>query len=390
MPPTDDRIAPVPLLDVTRDNAAIEPELVEAAARVIRSGQFIGGPEVQALERSLALVSGTSHAVACASGSDALLLALMATGLEPGDEVLLPSFTFFATASAVTRLGGVPRFVDIDPATFNIDPARLEEEITSRTRCIIPVHLFGQCADMDRILDIARSHHLHVIEDCAQSIGATWRGRPAGSMGDIGCFSFYPTKNLGGLGDGGALVTQDGVLADRLRLFANHGMRPRYYHQVVGINSRLDAIQAAWLNVKLPHLAAWTAARAANAARYQAAFESAGLQPWMEWPVAAAPCGHAWNQYTVRIREGRRDSIRQQLADAGIGSEIYYPVPLHRQECFRGIIPPGIELPETDRAASEVLSLPVYPGLRQDEQDRTVNRLRELLAGQVQGLRQAA
>lgn len=380
----------VPLLDVVRDNAPLEEALIAAATRVIRSGQFIGGPEVQNLERSLAEICGTQHGIACASGSDALLLALMAIGIQPGDEVLLPSFTFFATASCVTRLGAVPVFIDIERDSFNIDPGLIESQITSRTRAIIPVHLFGLCAGMDAILEIAARHGLRVIEDCAQSIGATWRGRPCGSIGDIGCLSFYPTKNLGAFGDGGALVANDPELADRIRLLANHGMRPRYYHQAVGINSRLDSVQAALLNVKIPSLAGWAAGRQRNAAWYQKAFASAGLEGLLELPKATKECIHVWNQFTVRIPGGQRDSVRSALGAAKIGSEVYYPVALHQQECFRGFHTGRCSLAETERACSEVLSLPVFPGLRESELARVVEVLCGILNRQPAICSQAA
>lgn len=380
----------VPLMDVVRDNAPLHPELIEAATRVITSGHYIGGAEVQKLEQSLATLCGTPHAIACASGSDALLLALMALDVQPGDEVLLPSFTFFATASCVTRLGATPVFVDIDPVTFNMDPARIESLITDQTRVILPVHLFGLSADMDPILDLARRYSLRVVEDCAQSIGATSHGRPSGSMGDIGCLSFYPTKNLGGFGDGGALVCNDPAIADRIRLLANHGMRPRYYHQAVGINSRLDAMQAALLNVKVPHLAGWAASRQTNAQNYLSAFADNGLAERIGLPGTPAGCGHVWNQFTVRIPGGQRDAVRQQLADAKIGSEVYYPVALHQQECFREFNSRRTHLPHTEQACREVLSLPIFPGLRSSEQERVIAELGRILAATGVPARKAA
>lgn len=380
---------PVPLLDVVRDNEPLKEELLAAASRVILSGQFIGGPDVQAFEQALAQNCETRFAVGCASGSDALLLALMAIGIGEGDEVLLPSFTFFATASCVTRLGAVPRFVDINPATFNLDPGLLEDQITARTKAIVPVHLFGQCAEMDAILEIAQRRGLRVIEDCAQSIGATWRGKQSGGIGDIGCYSFYPTKNLGGFGDGGALTTNDPDLADRIRLLANHGMRPRYHHQAIGLNSRLDSIQAALLHVKMPWLARWTAARQKNAQLYQQAFTEAGLNGLLEAPHAAASCGHVWNQYTIRIPGGQRDAVRQKLLEARIGSEVYYPIPLHRQSCF-AFLGDSPALPQTERAANEVLSLPVYPGLEEQELVAVVDRLHVILTGRATAVRRAA
>ena len=378
----------VPLLDVGRGNAPLREEILAALARVVDSGRFLFGPDVQQLEQSIAHLSGTQHAVACASGSDALLLALMALDIGEGDEVIVPSFTFFATASAVWRLGARPVFVDIEPRTFNIDPQQVEDAITPLTRAIIPVHLFGQCADMDAISRIADRHSLHVIEDTAQAIGAKYNGRPAGSMSAISCLSFYPTKNLGAFGDAGMLTTNDAALAERLRLFAAHGMSPRYYHHVVGINSRLDSLQAAVLNVKLTKLTEWTAARVENARRYQELFNRAGLIGRITLPTVDPRCEHVWNQYTIRIPNGQRghsasglrDAVKAQLAAAGVGSEIYYPVPLHRQQCFQSLnYGPG-SLPRTERAAAEVLSLPIFPELTAAEQETVVARLADILA----------
>jgi dTDP-4-amino-4,6-dideoxygalactose transaminase len=369
----------VPLLDVNRGNAPLRDEFIEALTRVVDSGRFLFGQDVHELERSIAERCGVEHAIACASGSDALLLALLALDIGDYDEVIVPSFTFFATASAVTRVGATPVFVDIDPITFNLDPARVKEAITPRTKAIIPVHLFGQCADMTSIMAIARAHNVAVIEDAAQAIDARHAGQVAGSMGDIGCFSFYPTKNLGGMGDGGMMTTNDARLAERLRLFAAHGMNPRYHHKVIGINSRLDSMQAAVLNVKLRHLNQWTAARAANAERYKKSFAAAGLQHAVGLPVALPTNDHVWNQYTIRVPNGQRNVVKQRLADQGVGTEIYYPIPLHLQECYRSLgYRPG-SLPETERAAAEVLSLPIFPELTAAEQDAVVARLGQAL-----------
>ncbi len=370
---------PVALLDVGRGNRPLREEFLEAMAAVIDSGRFLHGPEVKQLEESVAALSGARHAIGCASGSDALLLALMALDIRCGDEVIVPSFTFFATASAVWRLGAKPVFVDIDPQTFNLDPLAVSRAITPATKAIIPVHLFGQSADMDPLLAIARHTGVAVIEDAAQAIGAAYKGHGVGSLGTIGCFSFYPTKNLGGFGDGGLLTTNDDRLAERLRLFAAHGMNPRYYHQVVGINSRLDTLQAAILNVKLRHLETWTAAREANAARYFQMFQRAGLSEKLGLPTAAVPGRHVWNQFTVRVTGGQRDAVRGQLAQRGIGSEIYYPVPLHLQQCFAPLGGKVGDLPHTERAAQEVLSLPIYPELTADEQYRVVDSLTDIL-----------
>ena len=367
----------VPLLDVNRSTRELRGDLIAAAIRVIDSGRFLFGPDVAQLEESAAKICGVEHAVACASGSDALLLALMALDIGDGDEVIVPSFTFFATASAVWRLGARPVFVDIDPKTFNLDPNKIEDAVTPLTRAIIPVHLFGQCADMDAIGVIAQQKGLHIIEDAAQAIGAKFRSWPAGSMSAVSCLSFYPTKNLGAFGDAGMLTTHDAALAERLRLFAAHGMSPRYYHQVVGINSRMDSLQAAFLNVKLAKLAEWTNAREQNAQRYAELIRAAGLDSHLVLPQCDPRCTHVWNQYTVRIPGGRRDAVKAQLAAAGIGSEVYYPVPLHLQKAFQTLGYGSGSLPHTEKAAREVLSLPIFPELTAVELETVVARLGE-------------
>ncbi len=367
----------VPLLDLARQHDPLHEEMVDALARICRSGAFVLGPEVKRLEEGIARYCGARHAVGCASGSDALLLALMAVGIGPGDEVIVPSFTFFATASAVTRLGARIVFADIDPVTFNIDPQAVRRLITPYTRALIPVHLFGQCADMEALERIARPSGIRLIEDAAQAIGAEFHGRRAGAIGDIGCISFYPTKNLGGAGDGGMVTTNDPKLADTLDLLRGHGMRPRYYHHVVGINSRLDGFQAAVLNVKLPHLDRWTGMRQTNAARYVQLFTEAGLDTVLGLPQTVPGRRHVWNQYVVRVPDDRRDALRQFLADAKIGSEIYYPLGLHQQACFADLgYLPGT-LPETERAAGEVLALPIFPELTEAEQRAVVSRIGE-------------
>lgn len=369
----------VPLLDVGRGNRPHREEFLEAIASVLDSGRFLFGPDVAELEREVAAFCQTEHAIGCASGSDALLLALMALGVGPGDQVIVPSFTFFATVSCVTRLGATPVFVDICPDTFNIDPAAVEAAITPATKAIIPVHLFGQCAAIDRICQSGARHGVAVVEDAAQAIGAAYHSRPAGSWGQIGCFSFYPTKNLGGMGDGGMLSAADPALADRLRLFASHGMRPRYYHRVVGINSRLDTFQAAVLRVKFRYLPAAITARQNNAQRYTRMLEEAGLCDGQRViaPAVDPHAYHVWNQYAIRVPGGHRDSLRAFLGDRGIGSEIYYPVPVHRQECYAQLPLSHVSLPETDRACREVLNLPIFPELGEDEQYRVVQAIGE-------------
>jgi dTDP-4-amino-4,6-dideoxygalactose transaminase len=368
---------PVPLLDTRREFEPLRQEIMAAIDAVCSSGQYILGPEVARLEERLAAYCGAKHAIACASGSDALLLALMADGIGPGDEVIVPSYTFFATASAVVRLGARPVFADIEPRHFNLDPADVEKRITPATKAIIPVHLFGQCAAMDAIGEIASRHRLCVVEDACQAIGAEYCGRRAGTLGHVACFSFYPTKNLGGLGDGGLLTTNDTALADRLRLLRTHGMHPRYYHQLLGINSRLDAIQAAILNVKLSHLDDATAARQANAERYRQLFVRHGLENVLGLPSPAPHCCHVWNQYVIRVPGGRRDALRQHLTTHRIGTEIYYPVALHEQACFRELGFGDESLKETERATQESLALPIFPLLTAEEQESVVSRIAE-------------
>jgi len=368
-------VTSVPLLNIQRQYAALESEINAAILRVCASGRFALGPDCDELEERLAAYCGTKHAVACASGSDALLLALMALDIGPGDEVIVPSFTFFATASAVTRVGARPVFVDIDPVSFNLDPARLESALSPSTKALLPVHLYGQCAEMDVMADFARAHDLVVIEDAAQAIGATFQGRRAGSMGEMGCLSFYPTKNLGAFGDGGLLTTSRDDLAEKLRLLRVHGMAPRYYHQVIGINSRLDSIQAAVLNVKLAHLDAWNARRVELANRYAEQFAARGLERMLTLPETGPGQGHVWNQYVVRVLGGHRDALRAHLAAGQVASEIYYPVPLHQQQCFAYLGHALGDLPVTEQAAHETLALPMYPELTMAEQDLVVERI---------------
>lgn len=372
----------VPLLDVNRGNQLLRKEILQAITNVVDSGRFLHGPDVKRLEESMASVCDSRYAISCASGSDALLLALMAFEVGPGDEVIVPSFTFFATASCVWRLGARVVFVDVDPVSFNLDPAKVEEAITPATRAIIPVHLYGQCADMDPLLELARHNDLKVIEDAAQAIGAEYHGHPAGSMGDVGCISFYPTKNLGGYGDGGMLVTGDESLAEKLRRLAAHGMKTRYYHSLVGINSRLDSIQAAVLNIKLAQLGRWTTDRRANAQRYHELFAARNLDQRLVLPRELPGRYHVWNQYTIRVPNGRRDELRARLTERNVGSEIYYPVPLHLQECFRTLGYRRGSLPITERICQEVLSLPIFPELTAAEQARVVEVVHEALPGE--------
>lgn len=381
---------PVPLLDINRQNEPLRDEVLAAITEVVDTGAFLKGPAVRDLEAAVAELCGTEHAVGCASGSDAILLALMALGVGPGDEVICPSFTFFATAGCVSRLGAKPVFADILPDTFNIDPQDVARRVTPATKAILPVHLFGQSADMAALQAVADERGLPIVEDAAQAIGASYHGQAIGSIGKFGCISFYPTKNLGGMGDGGMITTNDGELADQLRVLCDHGQSPRYHHHVVGLNSRLDTIQAAALGVKLKRLGDYAAARGRHAARYAEAFAGGPFAGLVTTPVEASGCPSVWNQYTVRVADGRRDSLQEWLGDRKIGAAIYYPVPLHLQACFADLgYRPG-DLPHTERAAEEVLSLPVFPELREDEQTRVIEAVGEYAVALASPTRLAA
>jgi len=364
----------VPLLDLRAQFQTIRGEVMAAVERVFESQHFILGPEVEAFERAAAEYCRVEHAIGCGSGSDALLLALTALGVGPGDEVVTASFSFFATAGSVTRLGARPVFVDISPDDFNIDPDLIERAITPRAKAILPVHLFGQCAEMDAIRKVAERHNLPVVEDAAQAIGAGYHELRAGVMGAVGCFSFFPSKNLGGAGEGGLMTTDDDRLAEKLRLLRHHGMRPKYYHQIVGVNSRLDALQAAVLGVKLKYLDRWSDARRRNAEHYDRLFAEAGVEE-VATPSVRPNRRHIFNQYTIRC--SRRDELMDFLKRQGVGSEIYYPVPLHLQECFAYLgYKPG-DLPVTERTSRECLSLPVYPELTEEMRRYVVEKITE-------------
>jgi dTDP-4-amino-4,6-dideoxygalactose transaminase len=405
----------VPLLDLQQQYRALKPELDAALIRVAESQVCVLGPEVEALERTLAAYCGARFALGISSGTDALLLALMALDVQHGDEVLVPTYSFFATAGAVARLGATPVFVDADPVTMNINPHLVEAAISPRTKAIIPVHLFGQSADMQALMEIAGRHGIAVVEDAAQAIGTEvpYDGavRKVGSIGLMGCFSFYPTKNLGAFGDGGLLTTNDEALYHKLKQLRNHGMEPRYYHKFVGGNFRLDALQAAVLNVKFPHLQAWHAARRRNAVLYNEAFVRSGLStlegstkacldavvgfptctncaaerlqrfdeqntlllPKAVHAASGAENYHIYNQYTVRTP--RRDELRAFLAERGIGTEIYYPVPFHRQECFAHLKPDDEAFPVANCLAAHALSLPIYPELRPEQVEYVVQQI---------------
>ena len=396
----------VPLLDLKPQYRALKPELDAALLRVAESQMFILGPEVEAFERECAAYCGARHAIGVTSGSDALLMALMVLGIGPGDEVITTPYSFFATVGAIVRVGARPVFADIDPASFNIDPAAVAAAVTPRTKAILPVHLFGQMADMDALMAVAERHGLPVIEDAAQAIGSEFKGRRAGSIGAMGCFSFFPSKNLGGFGDGGLITTDDDALAEKLRVLRNHGMQPKYYHHLVGGNFRLDALQAAVLRVKLPHLDAWTAGRQRNAAAYRALFAERGI---VAGACAVTGCSeraacslreeltvvsrqssdnreseinnhhcaavlpppelpdrrHIYNQFV--IRSGRRDDLMASLRSAQVGVEIYYPLPLHLQPCFASLGHRPGEFPASECAAETSLALPIYPELAPEQ-----------------------
>jgi dTDP-4-amino-4,6-dideoxygalactose transaminase len=362
----------VPLLDIRPQNAALGDQLDAAFRRVVDSGHFILGPEVDRFERESIALTGSRHALGVSSGTDAILLALMALEIGPGDEVICPSFTFFATAGCISRVGATPVFADSVPGDFNLDVADAAQRITSRTKAILPVHLFGQCADMDAVMDLAASRGLRVIEDAAQALGAEYKGRQAGSIGDAGTFSFFPSKNLGGFGDAGLLTTNDDRLAARARILRVHGAEPKYFHKFIGANFRIDALQAALLTVKLPHLREYTLGRCRNAAYYSEHLAGIG---GVTLPQTHEHNRHIWNQYTIRVAGGARDRLRAHLASREIGCEIYYPVPLHKQECFREIAA-GEPLPVAERLASESLSLPIFPELRRDQQDAVIEAIR--------------
>jgi len=380
----------VPFFDLTSQFQSIEGEIRTALDGVFKTQQFILGPQVEDLERVIAEYCKTRYAIGVASGSDALLLSLMALGIGPGDEVILPPFTFFATAGVVSRVGANPVFVDIDPNTYNIDPSKIEAEVTSRTKAIMPVHLFGQCADMEPLLQIAKEKQLYVIEDAAQALGAEYRpprypeGRRAGQMGDLGCFSFYPTKNLGAFGDAGMVVTDHPQLAERVRILRVHGNQPKYFHKWIGANSRLDTIQAAILLVKFRHLERWTIERQKRAARYQSLFQDLlASVPGLGLPKIQYENRHIFNQYVIRVPE--RNRLKEFLLKEGIGTDIYYPLPLHLQECYAFLKHRQGDFPISERASEETLALPIYPELTEEQQGRVVDQIKAFYRRRVQG-----
>ncbi|MBI3416408.1 MAG: DegT/DnrJ/EryC1/StrS family aminotransferase [Verrucomicrobia bacterium] len=392
-----------PLLDLLAQNSTLEPELQTAFMRVLRSGQYILGAEVQGFEASVARMIGVRHAIGVSSGTDAILLALMTLGIGAGDEVICPSFTFFATAGCVARVGAKPVFVDSCPVCFNLDIVDVARKVTTKTKAIIPVHLFGQAAEMDGLMRLAAEHKLAVIEDAAQSLGARYKERFVGGIGTFGTFSFFPSKNLGGFGDSGMLVTNDDALADKARIFRTHGSQPKYYHKYVGGNFRIDPLQAALLSVKLPHCQSYSLRRSANAGYYteqlrgipgvaiggdsecccqvQAArinARASKIDAGLILPSALQHNEHIWNQYTLRvIGQGRREKLRAFLTAKEIGTEIYYPVPMHAQECFAHLGVASSSLPWATRLAQEVLSIPVYPELANEQKEYVCASIRE-------------
>jgi dTDP-4-amino-4,6-dideoxygalactose transaminase len=377
----------VPFLDLKAQYATIKDKIDAALRRVVESQHFILGPEVEALEENIAAYCGVKHAVGVSSGTDALLVSLMALDVGPGDEVIIPTYSFFATAGVVARLFAKPVFIDIDPDTFNIDPSKIEPAITHKTKAIIPVHLFGQCADMDPIMEIAHKHNIYVIEDAAQSLGAEYKGKRAGSMGHLGCFSFFPSKNLGGFGDGGMVVTNDTDLYEKVKKMRVHGSKPKYYHKIVGGNFRLDALQAAVLNVKFKYLDEWSQKRRENAAFYDSNFADteAVKSGLLKLPQAVYKNGddenhHIYNQYTITSES--RESLRTYLKENGIGTEISYPVPLHLQECFAPLGYIKGDLPVSEMCAEKALSIPIYQELSEEQKNEIVKKTADFYSNQ--------
>ena len=367
----------VPPFSLSQQISDLGTDLEEAVLQVLRSGQYIGGAAVKAFEDAFATSVGTSHAVGCNSGTDALILGLRALEIGPGDEVITCSFSFFPTAEAISAVGATPVFVDVDPTTYLIDLDQIEAAITPATKALMPVHLFGRPVDMTRLMAIAKAHHLNVVEDCAQATGARWNGQPVGSFGDVGCFSFFPTKNLGAAGDGGAATTNDAGIAQTMRELAVHGMPERYLHTALGYNSRLDAMQAAVLNVKLPRLTGWVERRTEIAARYR---DQLADLPGLCLPSTEP--GHSWNQFVVRINSDR-DGFRQILQDRGVSTIIYYPIPIHSQPAYAHLGQAKGSLPITEQLCQQVLSLPIFPELSEQQQQTVIATLHKLLRVQA-------
>jgi dTDP-4-amino-4,6-dideoxygalactose transaminase len=370
----------VPLLDLKEQYTSMKDEILQEISGLCDSQMFILGQKVTDLENEIAEYCGSEHACGVSSGSDALIIALMAEDIGAGDEVITTPFTFFATVGAIVRVGATPVFVDIEPDTFNIDPKLIEAKITDKTKAIMPVHLYGQCADMDAINAIAEKHGLIVVEDACQAIGAEYKGKRAGSISDYGCFSFFPSKNLGAFGDGGVVTTKDAVKDEKLKIFRNHGMFPKYYHKYIGGNFRLDALQAAVLSIKLRNLDSWSEARQQNAAEYRELFANSDLDGQITLPVVADyTTSHIYNQFCVLIADGKRDELRQGLNDAGIGCDIYYPVPLHLQECFKDMGLKAGDFPISEKVAGEILAIPIYPESTSEQREYVVQTIEKNL-----------
>ncbi|MEH7437957.1 DegT/DnrJ/EryC1/StrS family aminotransferase [Neobacillus drentensis] len=364
----------VPMLDLTEQYQELKAEILPALDEVMSKAHFILGDNVKKLEKDVAEYSNSKHGIGVANGSDALNISLLGCGVQPGDEVIVPSFTFFATAGAVARMGATPVFVDIDPKTFNIDPNEIEKAITPKTKAIIPVHLYGQMADMDRIKEIADKHNLAIIEDAAQAIGALYKGKKVGELGTTACYSFFPTKNLGAYGDAGMIISNDDEIAEKIRVLRVHGSKPKYYHHVLGYNSRLDELQAAILNVKFPHLNDWSDKRREKAETYtQLLQEMVGEN--VVTPFAEGHNHHVFHQYTIRVQ--KRDELQAYLKEQGVATMIYYPKPLHLQPVFAELGYKEGDLPETERAAQEAISLPMFPELKTEQQQYVVEKIRE-------------
>lgn len=361
----------IPPVDLTQQFQALAPELLPIVEAVLASGGYVGGAQVDQLEAELAAAWSAPHVVTCNSGTDALYLALRALGIGAGDEVITTPFTFFASAEAISMVGATPVFVDVIAESFNLNPELIEARITSRTRAILPVHLFGQPVDMTAVMAIAQAHSLYVVEDCAQATGACWRGKPVGNIGDIGCFSFFPTKNLGGMGDGGAITTANPEWAATIRRLKQHGSSERYYHDEIGVNSRLDSIQAAILRVKLPYLREWNARRASLAAAYDQLLAHC---PGVKLPQGIVGGGSVWNQYTIRVSE--RDRVFQSLRQQGVGCMIYYPLPIHLQKAYAHLGYEAGDFPIAEACAQSVLSLPLFPELTFAQQEQVATALR--------------
>ena len=370
----------VPLLDLKAQYAELKAEILPAIEKLCDTQYFILGENVEKLEREVAEYCGTSYACGVSSGSDALLISLMVEGIGAGDEVITSPFTFFATGGAIARVGATPVFVDIDPGTFNIDASLIEEKITDKTKAIIPVHLFGQCADMEPIMEIAKKHDLTVIEDGAQAIGSEYESERAGSFGDYGCFSFFPSKNLGAFGDGGVVTTSSEEKYELLKVFRNHGAKPKYYHKYVGGNFRLDALQAVILSIKLKHLDDWSAARQRNAAEYRALFAESKVADKVVLPMKAEhSTRHIYNQFCVLFPDGKRDGMKQALLDAGIGVDVYYPVPLHLQECFADLAYKEGDCPVSESVSKRIMALPIYPESTKEQRQYVVSTIESAL-----------